>query len=139
MLTNAFINKPGKPNESDLAAALGSAKSLWDMLIEDVSAECSIDDREWKSYSPKAGWSQRLKRKKRNILYLGPSSGCFTAMLILGDKAVRAALGSRLPKGVLKMITEAKRYPEGTAIRIEVKGPKDIDVVKRLAVIKMEN
>lgn len=33
----------------------------------------------------------------------------------------------------------AKRYPKGTAIRIELKGPKDIDVVKKLAVIELEN
>jgi hypothetical protein len=139
MLTNAFINKRQKPTESELSAALGPAKALWDRLLSEVSDECEIDKQEWNSYSPKAGWSLRLKRKKRNILYLAPSLGCFTTALILGDRAVRAARKSGLPKRVSKMIAEAKRYPEGTAIRIEVKGPRDIEVVKRLAVIKMEN
>jgi hypothetical protein len=139
MLTNAFINKLEKPKESDLATALGSARELWDKLIADVTSECAIDDEEWNSYSPKAGWSLRLKRKKRNILYLSPSRGCFTASLILGDKALRSVRKSGLPKRVMKIVDEAKRYPEGTAIRIEVKGPKDIDLVKKLAVIKTEN
>jgi hypothetical protein len=139
MLTNAFIDKLEKPKESDLVAVLGSAKALWDKLIADVTSECAIDDEEWKSYSPKAGWSLRLKRKKRNILYLSPSRGSFTATFILGDRAVRVARKSGLPKRVMKIIDEAKRYPEGTAIRIEVKGPRGADVVKKLAVIKMEN
>jgi hypothetical protein len=55
MLPNAFIDKLEKPKDSDLAAALGSAKALWDKLLADVASEFRIDDEEWKSYSPKAG------------------------------------------------------------------------------------
>jgi hypothetical protein len=44
-----------------------------------------------------------------------------------------------MPPHVIKIINEAKRYAEGTAVRIEMKKPKDIDIVKRLAAIKMDN
>jgi hypothetical protein len=57
----------------------------------------------------------------------------------LGDKAVAAAKKSKLPSNILKIIAEAKRYAEGTAVRVEVHGEGDIESVKTLARIKMEN
>jgi hypothetical protein len=93
--------------------------------------------QEWNSYSRKAGWSLRLKRKDRNILYLTPCEGCFFVSFALGDKAVEAARQSRLPQRVIRMINEARRYAEGTGIRIEMKKPKDIEIAKQLAAIKL--
>jgi hypothetical protein len=33
MHENAFVNKPGRPTEAELARALGPAKPLWDRMI----------------------------------------------------------------------------------------------------------
>ncbi len=139
MLPNAFINKPDKPTNDELTAELGPAKALWDQLIADLAEECDAGIQEWKSYSPKYGWSLRLKHKKRTIVYLSPHRGCFGVAFILGDRAVQAARQSKLPRRVLTIIDEAPRYPEGTGVRLEVKGAKDIAIVKKLATIKMEN
>jgi hypothetical protein len=139
MLENAFIGKLKKPTSADVSAVLGPSKALWDDLVADVKDVCKIDGKEWKSYSPKAGWSLRLIRKKRNILYLAPSHGCFRVSFVLGDKAIKAARTSGLPARAIKIIDNAKRYPEGTAIRIDVKNSKDVDLIKQLAVIKAEN
>lgn len=139
MLTNAFIDKPKKPTEEELAAVLGPAKALWDRLAADLARENGVDVQEWRSYSPKAGWSLRLKRKKRTIVWMSPFRGCFQVMFILGDRAVKAARQSKLPQRVIKIIDKAPRYPEGTGIRMNMRGPKDIAIVKRLAVIKLEN
>ena len=139
MPTNAFIERRKKPEDPDLAAALGPAKLLWDKLIAAAADELDVVDQEWKSSSPKYGWSLRLKRNKRNILYLGPSRGGFNVALILGDKAKKAARKSGLPVRVLKIFDEARRYPEGTGIRMEVKKASDIDIVKKLMAIKLEN
>lgn len=139
MLANAFINKPDKPTNADLAAELGATKAHWDQLIADLAEECDAGIQEWKCYSPKYGWSLRLKHKKRTIVYLAPYRGCFGVAFILGDRAVRAARQTRLPKRVLTIIDEAPRYPEGTGVRLEVKRSKDIAVVKKLAAIKLGN
>jgi hypothetical protein len=138
-LANAFIGKLKKPTNDDLTKALGPAKSLWDQLLDELADQFDLVDQEWNSYSPKYGWSLRLKRKKRNILYLCPCQGCFYVAFILGDKAVKAAHQSKLPKRVIKIIVEAKRYAEGTGVRLEVKKPKDIDVITKLTTIKLEN
>jgi hypothetical protein len=52
---------------------------------------------------------------------------------------VAEARKRKLPAGVLKIIDQAKRYAEGTAVRMEVHTAKDANVVKTLAKIKLEN
>ena len=109
MLPNAFIGKTAEPTGKELAAVLGPAKTAWDRLIAGLSKEHDIDGREWSSYSPKAGWSLRLIKKARVILYLSPHQGSFMVSFALGDKAVQAALKSKLPPPAVKIIKEAKR------------------------------
>jgi len=139
MLPNAFIGKVKRPSESELAAELGSGKKLWDELAAIMEEELGLDTQDWNSYSPKAGWSLRWKRKERNIVYLSPHRGCFTASFALGDKALLAARAQGLPAETLKILKEAKKYAEGTAVRVTVKTAKDIEVVKKLAMAKLEN
>ena len=139
-MPNAFIGKRETPTDDDLAAELGrSAKGLWDRLLAGLAEQHNIVTREWHSYSPKAGWSLRLKRDKRTILYLSPCRGCFRASFALGGKAVEAARASGLPPSVIRIIDSAKRYAEGTGVRIDVNGPADIAVVEKLAAIKLAN
>ena len=137
MLPNAFIGKPKPPATAELTVALGPAKSLWDQLLSNLADEHSLTIQEWNSYSRKAGWSLRLKLKDRNILYLTPCEGCFFASFALGDKAVAAARQSGLPPNVIKIINAAKRYAEGTAVRLEIKKVKDLETVTKLAGIKL--
>ena len=137
MLPNAFIDKPKKPTTAELTAALGPAKALWDQLLAGLADELNLTVQEWNSYSRKAGWSLRLKHKDRNILYLSPCEGCFFVSFALGDKAVQAARQSGLPQSVIKIINEAKRYAEGTGVRLEIKEAKDIGTITRLAGIKL--
>lgn len=139
MLANAFVDKPTKPTNAELAAALGPAKTLWDQLLAGLAERCSIDVQEWSSYSRKAGWSLSVKHKQRVIVYLSPCQGCFRASFALGGKAVQAARQSGLPADVIRIIDQAKRYAEGTAVRIEVKAAKDLPIVEKLAAVKLAN
>jgi hypothetical protein len=136
-LTSAFAGKPKQPTESEVAAALGPSKALWDALVGDLSAEHKLA-REWNSSSKKLGWSLRLKRGERNIVYLLPCHGYFRASFALGDKAVQAARTAGQPEQFVKLIDEAKRYAEGTAVRIDVQGPDDVAAVKKLTAIKLD-
>jgi len=108
-------------------------------LVAELAEENGIDMQEWNTYSKKAGWSLRLKHKDCVIVNLSPHRGCFTASFALGDKAVQAARQSGLSPQVINIIDEAKRYAEGTAVRVEVKGIRDVASVKRLAAAKLEN
>ena len=139
MLDNAFLGRPSKPTNTELATALGPANTLWVRLVADLAEDSNVNVQEWKSTSKKYGRSLRLKLKQRTIVYLSPHCGCFTASFVLGDKALAAARVAGLPASVIKDIAEAKRYPEGTGLRLEVKAAKDLVIVKKLAQIKLES
>jgi hypothetical protein len=128
-MTNAFIGKAAAPSDAELAAALGSADGLWKTLRDAVALP-----GEWHSYSKKAGWSMRLRKGERNVVYLVPGQGGFDVSLALGDRAVAAAR----KRGLAKMVDGAKRYAEGTAVRFAITGPKDIATAKKLVEIKLE-
>jgi hypothetical protein len=133
---NAFAGKTSAPDAQELASALGQTQALWDKLVDDLCKH-EVDIQEWGSSSPKAGWSLRLKRKDRIILYLVPMKGSFQAAIVLGDKAVKVARDSKLPGRVLKTLAEARRYAEGTGIRVLVQRPEDLAAMEKLALIKL--
>jgi hypothetical protein len=135
MSPNAFIGRTLPPTDDELSTELGAARALWDELIADLA----LPTQEWNSYSPKAGWSLKLKLKKRTILYLAPCHGRFRVAFVLGAKAVEAARQSKLSKAVLKIIDEAPRYPEGTGVRLEITARKHLATVKKLAEVKLAN
>jgi|SRR5579871_3109143 len=136
---NAFAGQAAPPTERELASVLGNARALWLDVVSCLKRDLKLDSEEWNTYSVKAGWSLRMQKKKRNIVYLGPRTGWFLASFVLGEKAVSAARKGDFPRSILKMIGEAKRYAEGTAVRIEVHTAKDANVVRALAKIKVEN
>src|SRR5258708_1610972 len=69
---NAFIGKKERPTESELAAALGAAKPLWEQVVSALMSDCPELVPEWKRSSPKLGWGYRLQLKKRNIVHFSP-------------------------------------------------------------------
>ena len=129
---NAFIGRATKPRDADVAAALGSAKPLWDRVVSELGREFGLEP-EWNSFSAKYGWAIRMKKKDRNIVYLSPYSGGFAAMLILGAKALAAAKKD-LPA---RVFASAKKYPEGTAVRVEMRNAEDLETVTRLVIAKL--
>jgi hypothetical protein len=135
MSPNAFIGRTKPPTDEELSTELGAARALWDELLTDLA----LPIQEWNSYSPKAGWSLKLKLKKRTIVYLAPCHGSFRVAFVLGDKAMEAARQVKLPKAVLKIMDEAPRYPEGTGVRLEIAAHKDLAAVKKLAEVKLAN
>ena len=139
MLENAFINKPKQPTQAEVASALAKAGRLWDRLLADLARECGADVLEWNSYSAKAGWSLRVKKKERTIVWLAPCKGAVRVALVLGEKAVQAARQGGLPDPIADLVRVAKKYPEGRAVRLEPKTMKDLRTVVALALIKVEN
>ncbi|MDT8067326.1 MAG: DUF3788 family protein [Terriglobia bacterium] len=138
MATNAFIGHPKQPSESELATKLGKKKLLWDEVLAELE-RLGVSDLEWTSYSLKSGWSLKVIRKKRVIVYLSPMHGGFRASFALGDRAVAAAKASKLPPKILKLVSKGTKYPEGTAVRVAVGSRSDVATVAKLATIKLAN
>jgi hypothetical protein len=139
MEPNAFIGKSKKPADDGLVVALDPSKKLWDQLVSALADEIGADVQEWGSYSPKAGWSLRVRHKKRPIVWLARCLGCFSVAFVLGDKAMKAARQSKPPEQVLKLLDEAPRYPEGSGVRLTVKASRDLLAIRELAAVKLKN
>jgi len=139
MLENAFSNRPTPPADADLAAALGPARAAWDEFLAALARDQLADRHEWKCHSPKWGWSLRVCRKQRTIVWLSPGRGGFNVAFILGAKAVAAARAARLPASVASALAIAPKYPEGTGLRLVVKSARSLPALCRLAAIKAAN
>jgi hypothetical protein len=120
-----------------VATALGKSKPLWDSLLRDLAEELGVATREWHCYSRKAGWALRLKRGDRAIVYLSPCRGSFMASFALGAKALEAARQSGLSEKALATLSEARRYAEGTGVRIQAAAAADAADIRKLAAAKI--
>ena len=136
---NAFIVRTSRPTAEEVRAALGPSAPAWNQFVEWIQQEKGVTTEEWKSYSAKYGWSLRLKRKDRTIVYLAPCDGCFHVSFVLGDRAMEATRHTRLPGKVAQTIAGSPHYGEGTGVRLIVKRPADLPPIRKLAEIKLAN
>lgn len=134
---NAFIGKANPPSPLEVAAALGPSAGPWNHFIDWLADVHGVILQEWKSDAVRFGWSLRLKRKDRNIVYLSPCHGCFRVTFVLGDKAMQAVQQAKFPAAVQQAISEAPHYAEGTGIRLVVHKPADLAPIRTLAEIKL--
>ena len=70
-------------------------------------------------------------------MYLTPLDGAVRASLALPERAVPAVLAADLPDSVKSVLEGAKSYPEGRAIRLDVRSEEDVESVLALARIRM--
>jgi hypothetical protein len=137
MEATPFLDRARPPRPAELSRALGTSSALWKELERGLAADLGPLQRAW-TYSGKAhGWSLRLAKGKRAVVYLLPRGGGFLAAFALGEKACAAARESSLSSAVLAAIEDAPRYAEGRGVRLLVRGKKDAAQVRALAAIKL--
>jgi len=134
---SAFDDPSRQPEARELQRVLGKSAALWTQLVAYVTDRFGPLSEEWNFPGAKYGWSLRLKRKERVIVYLTPQEGEFRVGVALGEKAVKAAHERGLPAAVLSLIDGAPRYPEGRGVRLSVTGRAALAVAKHLADAKM--
>jgi hypothetical protein len=132
-----MADRPAPPTAEDLAALLGSASNFWTELQEAIGAEFAPVTERWVYGGAKYGWSCRLERGKKGILYLFPDAGHFRAGMALSDAAREAALGSDLPTAIREGLTAATKAMEGWPVRLAVRNPDDLALVLDLAKITL--
>ncbi|MBL8237149.1 MAG: DUF3788 family protein [Bryobacterales bacterium] len=117
----------------DEVVLAGVGRALWEKLVAALAAECGAGEYEWKKYAKKAPWSLRVKREGRVIVYLLPGEGEFTASFALGGRALELAREA----GLGALLEGAKKYAEGTAVRVLVRNEEDMSAVVGLARVKI--
>ena len=137
-MLSAFGDKSRTPGADDLRRVLGKSAPLWDLLIAETRDAPAPIAGEWRFAGAKYGWSLRLRRRDRVVLYMTPQSGQFLLGLALGVKAIASA-GNTLPERVRALIDEAPHYAEGRGIRFPIRKEADVAAAGQLAALKMRS
>lgn len=137
MALSPFEDKNHQPNDDELSAMLASKAGLWKQLVSEVFRLYAPVEQLWNYGGTKYGWSMRLKRKDRTVLYLIPQVGYFLVGIVLGERAVKAAHQCGVPQAVLDMIDAARPYAEGRGIRLPINDNEDVEVILKLTAVKM--
>lgn len=138
MSLSAFDDPNEPPEPAVLRRRLGPAATAWNALVAGVTEHCDPIEELWNFGGAKFGWSLRLLRKGRVLLYLTPQEGRFLAGLVLGGKAVAAAREAGLSPGLLAQVEAAPQYAEGRGLRVEVTGGGDVEDLVRLVRLKAD-
>jgi hypothetical protein len=128
--------KPTPPTAEDLAERLGPSNVLWTQMRSTIQTRFAPVTERWVYGGAKYGWSCRLERGKKGIVYMFPDSGHFRVGLALPDAARDAALASDLPESILEALATATKAIEGWPVRMPVRTEADLAVAIRLAEIK---
>ncbi len=135
MALSFFDDKKAPPADSEIAQALGRSGPAWVWLKDAVISEHGLVE-DWGFAGPKFGWSLRLRKGKRVIVYMTPCARHFLASFVLGEKACSAAREAALPEFILTVIAAAPKYAEGRGFRIPVTTLKQARALAELAAIK---
>ncbi len=136
-MKSIFTDKNAVPTSADLQLALGNSFQFWQEL--EVFAKKSYPGyvEEW-SFSPKFGWSYRLKDSKRVIVYLLPRDNFFKVAFVFGEKATNTITDSAVSEAIKKELLSAKVYAEGRGIRLVVTSDNNVADIKSLIEIKIK-
>jgi hypothetical protein len=139
MAVSVFDDKAAEPTDQMLTRALGKSNRLWQEIKKHLKAQYGELIGEWKFYGQKTGWLLKTLRKKRNLFFFIPLEGSFRVSFVFGDKAIAAAEQSDLPEDLVTTLRNARRYAEGRGLQIDVKGAADVEHIKKLVEIKVNN
>lgn len=121
------------PTASDVAALLGRAHAQFQALTARPGAAC-----EWRRYSKTAPWVVKVTEGDRTLFYIAPKPGHFEVTVVLGERAVAAALAGRVGEKLHASIREAKAYVEGRPVRVLVRTKADLQAVDELVAVKLK-
>ena len=137
MTLSAFADKTAPPDAMALQAVLGPAYPNWLTLQATLRDRVGPLDEVWAHAGKAYGWSMRLLKGKRVVVYLAPQEGQFLLSVALGEKACALAVERNLAPFLLEAMAAAPRYAEGRGVRLTVTDKTDAVALAELAVVKL--
>jgi uncharacterized protein DUF3788 len=113
-----------------MKALLGDAYAGFQALVSRGSAE-------WRP-SKNSPWLLKVSQAKRSLFYARPESGFVRMTVLLGQRAVDAALAGHVSKRLHESIRNAKAYPEGRPVTVVIRRASDLAKVEELLAVKLE-
>jgi hypothetical protein len=131
--------KPPPPDNAELARVLGSVAGLWTKLQTAIRTSYAPVTERWVYGGSKYGWTCRLERGKKGILYMTPDAGHFRVAMALSDAAREAVLASDVPVQLRDALASATRAIEGWPVRMPVRSADDVAIALKLAELKQSS
>ena len=125
---------PSPPSDAEMAAVLGDAYPAFRTLLSRGGKGAA----EWRQYNKQSPWVLKVSERKRTLFYARPDSGSLKVTVLLGGRAVEAALAGQVSKRLHASIRNAKVYPEGRPVSVVIKRPSDLAKVEELIAVKLE-
>jgi hypothetical protein len=138
MALSAFDDPAHPPGPADLSRSLGASAPLWKAVVTHVGKACAPVTEAWSCSGAKFGWSLRLKRAERVLVYLTPQEGRFLVGIVLGEKAIASGREKGRPAAVTALLDAAPRYAEGRGVRLTIAPGDDLEAVRHLVAMKAE-
>jgi hypothetical protein len=139
MPVSIFTDKTTEPTDEQLLTAFGDNRLLWQDLVDHLSDKYGEIKKEWKHYGKNYGWQLKTFLKKRNLFFTNPQQGYFRIAFVFGDKAVAVVEKSDLPEKIINELVNARKYAEGRGISFDINSQDDVEIVKKLVDIKVNN
>jgi hypothetical protein len=117
-----------------MASVLGEAYPAFQALVSRAGAGAA----EWRRYNKNSPWVLKVTQGKRSLFYARPDAGHLMVTVLLGGRAVEAALAGRVARRLHGSIRKAKVFPEGRPVVVVVRKPSDIAGVEELIAVKLE-
>jgi hypothetical protein len=93
---------------------------------------------EWRRYSKNTPWVLKVSKGRQALFYARPDSGALEVTVLLGARAVEAALAGAVSKQLHAAIREARAFPEGRPVNVWIKRPSDLAKIDELITVKLE-
>ena len=121
------------PSDAEMAAVLGDAYPAFQALVNRDGKATA----EWRRYTKRSPWVLKVSEGKRTLFYARPESGSLTVTVLLGGRAVDAALAGQVSKRLHASIRKAKAYPEGRPVSVVIARPSDLAKVEEVVAVQL--
>jgi hypothetical protein len=121
------------PSEAELRTLLGRRYATFDRVTHLSSGA----REEWHCYKKGTAPILKVIDGKRTLYYVRPERGSVLVSFLLGRRACEAALAGHLPPDLRAAIRSGKQFPEGRAVRLEVRRLADVAAVEALLAVKV--
>ena len=123
----------GGPSEVELRKLLGRRYATFDRVTHLSSGARG----EWHCYKKGTAPILKVIDGKRTLYYVRPDRGSVHVSFLLGRRACETALAGHLPPDLRAAIQTGKQFPEGRAVRLEVRRLGDVAAVEALLAVKV--
>lgn len=133
-------DKSVKPNDEIIFSIIGDSELLWKQTFSYLFDNCKHISVNWKYSDCGKYWVCVVLKKKETIFRLRIlEMNSFCVAFPFGDKSEPVILQSNLPEIIKNEFINAKKFSTTRYITIDVKDSKDLENVKKLIDLKINN